>query len=89
VKGESPRPGVGSGGRIADLLERPPQAVYRLIMEAPDLDHDDGGEAPPPKEDGDHLPDPDWRLVGLLSFMASFCAVSAVRYAHQLVKVLL
>jgi hypothetical protein len=80
--------GRGVGGRTADLLVRPPKSVYRLIMEAPDLDH--GSDAPPPPEDGgegDRRPDPDWKLVGILSFMTSFCAVAAARYAVQLVKV--
>jgi hypothetical protein len=57
-------------------------------MDAPDLDHGDSGDPPLAPEEGDGLPDPDWKLVGLLSFMVSFCAVTAVQYARQLVQVL-
>jgi hypothetical protein len=57
-------------------------------MDAPDLDHGDDGEGPPPEGEGDRRPDPDWRMVGLMSFMVSFCGVTAARYAVALVRVL-
>jgi len=55
---------------------------------APELDHGDGAGRPPEDEDGDHRPDPDWRLVGMLAFGFSFGAVTALRFAQALVKVL-
>ncbi len=83
---ESVRPGAGGSGRSVDLLVTPSETVYRVIMDTLDLDHGDGEDSPPPPEDGDNRPDPDWRLVGLTSFMVSFCGVSALRYAIELVR---
>jgi hypothetical protein len=81
--------GRSRGGRTVDFLVRPPQAVFRLIMESPDLDK--GGEAPPPPEDDDgggRRPEPEPWLVGMMAFMVGFAGVTAVRYAAALVKVM-
>jgi hypothetical protein len=57
-------------------------------MDSPDLETGGGENPPPPDEDGDHRPDPDWRLVALTSFMVSFCTVTALRYAKLLVEIM-
>jgi hypothetical protein len=58
-------------------------------MAAPDL-RPDAGDPPPPDDDegGDRRPDPDWRVVGMLSFMAGFCATAAARYGWMLFRVM-
>jgi hypothetical protein len=81
--------GRSGDGRPATLLGTPAKSVYRLIMEAPDLDN--GGESPPPPEEevGDRRPEPEPLLIGMMAFMVGFAGVTALRYARQLVRIML
>ncbi len=81
--------GRSGDGRSVAVLGTAPKSVYKLIMDAPDLDN--GGESPPPPEEetGDRRPEPEPLLVGMMAFMVGFAGVTALRYAQQLVRIML
>jgi hypothetical protein len=60
-----------------------------MIQQAPDIPVlDTGGGTPPlePPAEGDHRPDRDWALIGVLAFGLAFSAVSALRFGAQLMR---
>ncbi len=89
---ESRRPGPDGSGRSGGVLVAAAESVYRMIEQAPDMppvSHGDTGGPEMPNEDGDRRPDPDWRLVGLVSFMFGFTAYTAAHYGKLLVRLML
>jgi hypothetical protein len=53
-------------------------------MSSPPLEHGDTPPPPPAEGEGDHLPERDWRVVGVLAFGFAFSLVAAMRFGAQL-----
>lgn len=72
-----------------DFATEPAERIFRMIQQAPDVPAlDTGGTPPPPQEpqDGDHRPERDWPLIGILAFTVGFGAMTAVRAGLQLIR---
>lgn len=84
MSNEDRGPVAGSRGGAPDLLERSAESVYSMIQQAPDLKVDGPPPAPPEGGSGDHLPERDWAIIGLLVLIAGLSFYSGVRATFQL-----
>lgn len=80
---------VTEPAQLIDFATEPAERIFRMIQQAPDVPAlDTGGGTPPPQEpqDGDHRPERDWPLIGVLAFTVGFGAMTAIRAGVQLIR---